>query len=77
MTNSVPCLLGNANDNWEVGFVDGQLLPHGGSHELILAVTDGHEGKIREALHEESNLEKRQKLARIICRIAPIIGRNR
>lgn len=63
MTNSVPCLLGNANDNWEVGFIDGQLLPHGGSHELILAIADGHEGRIRDALQKEGEPEKRQQLA--------------
>lgn len=62
---------------WDVDLIDGQLLPHGASYNLILAIADGHELRIREVLLLESDLEKRQRLSRIIQRLAPILGRNR
>ena len=65
------------NESWEAGFIDGQLLPHGASSELIDAVSRGDEAKIREALQEVESFADRTQLGKMIQRLAPIIGAER
>jgi hypothetical protein len=62
--------------NWEVGLVDGQLLPHGGSRELILAVADGDHDQARAELNKLPE-PKRSELGKIVKRLAPIVAATR
>jgi hypothetical protein len=64
------------SDNWEVGFVDGQLLAHGASYDLIRAVAAGDHQKVRSEISMISDLEKRITLTKIIERIIPVIAQN-
>jgi hypothetical protein len=63
-------------ENWEVGFIDGQLLPHGASYELIKAVSLGDQDGMKAELEKITDQERRERLIKIVERIAPIIGRN-
>jgi hypothetical protein len=63
-------------EDWEVGFVDGQLLPHGASRELMIAVADGDQENIRAQLLQVPE-PKRAELIQIIQRMASIIGSTR
>jgi hypothetical protein len=63
-------------EGWEVGFVDGQLLPHGGSRELILAVADGDHDQARAELAKLPE-PKRTQLGKIVQRLAPIVAATR
>lgn len=60
----------------EVGFVDGQLLPHGASHELIQAVATGDRNQVEVELQKISDPAKRERLIGIIQRLAPIIAKH-
>jgi hypothetical protein len=62
--------------NWEVGLVDGQLLPHGGSRELIIAVADGDHDQARAELNKLPE-PKRSELGKIVKRLAPIVAATR
>jgi hypothetical protein len=62
------------SDNWEVGFVDGQLLAHGASYDLIRAVAAGDHEKVRSEIVSISDLEKRINLTNIVGRIIPILA---
>ena len=64
------------NDNWEVGFVDGQLLAHGASYDLICAIAAGNYKKVRSEIGMISDLEKQITLTLIVERIIPIIARH-
>lgn len=61
----------------EVDFVEGQLLPHDASHELIGAVKRGDDKAITEELQKVKDPEKLAVLTRIIQRLGPILGRQR
>jgi hypothetical protein len=63
------------SDNWEVGFVDGQLLAHGASYDLISAVAAGDYEKVRSEIGMIPDLEKQIRLTNIVERIIPIIAR--
>jgi hypothetical protein len=58
-------------ENWEVGFVDGQLLPHGGSRELIEAVSTKDSEEIFKLLADIPDREQRDRLTRICMRLIP------
>jgi hypothetical protein len=62
--------------DWDVGFVDGQLLSHGASRELILAVADGDHEKIREELWKVPEL-KRQRLIDVVNLVAHTVAKSR
>ena len=65
-----------ATENWEVGFVDGQLLVHGASYDLISAVAAGDYQKVRSEIAMIPDLEKQINLTLIIERIIPIIAQH-
>jgi hypothetical protein len=64
------------SEDWEVGFVDGQLFANGGSYDLICAVATGDHEKVRSEICMVSDIEKRKRLTRIVERIIPIVARN-
>ena len=64
-----------SSEDWEVGSVDGQLLAHGASYDLIRAVAAGDHQKVRSEIATISDLEKRTNLTNVIERIIPIIAR--
>jgi hypothetical protein len=75
------CKLHNLPDDpnvttWQVGFTDGQLLPHGASRELIQAVASGEQNQIEVELQNISDPAKRERLIGIIQRLAPIIAKH-
>jgi hypothetical protein len=75
------CKLHNLPDDpnvttWQVGFIDGQLLPHGASRELIQAVASGEQNQIEVELQNISDPAKRERLIGIIQRLAPIIAKH-
>jgi hypothetical protein len=60
--------------DWEVGFVDGQLLPHGGSRELIKAVSTRDCEEIFKELASIPQQPKRDKLTKICMRLLPAMS---
>jgi hypothetical protein len=75
------CKLHNLPDDpnvttWQVGFIDGQLLPHGASRELIQAVASGDRNQIEIELQKVSDVARREPLNTVIQRLLPIVQRN-
>lgn len=64
------------SEDWEVGFVDGQLLVHGASYDLIGAVAAGDYEKVRSEIAMIPDLEKQINLTLIIEQIIPIIAQH-
>lgn len=70
-------LLRALGDPEEVGFIDGQLLPHGATKALIVAVRSGNDTAILTELRKVSNPDERRVLHHIIQCMGPILGRQR
>jgi hypothetical protein len=62
--------------DWEVGYIDGQLLSHGASRELVRAVADQDSEKIFGELAAVRPEAKQQRLTEVTLRMLGTLGKQ-
>ena len=67
----------DSTENWEVGFMDGQILAAGGSKDLIRATAEGNHNWMRQELEKVVDQEQRDRLVAIVERLARIVASKR
>lgn len=64
-------------EDWDVGFLDGQILAAGGSRDLIRAVAEGDHNWARQELAKVQDQKQRDRLVQIVDRLLRIIASKR
>ncbi len=67
----------NSVEDWEVGFLDGQILAAGGSRDLVRLVAEGNHDRISKELAKVTDQEQRDRLVLIVDRLLRMIASKR